>query len=184
MRQIPAPNGMDTKKVGVAGPDRIRFARPTVSGMVTAGASVMVLAAVTVLLLVPTVFYVIPISPDAAAATLCLPGIGPIQRFRDDLHGEQEERTYIHEGVHADQCRRFGVTLYNRRTATPEGRLPLEAEALCAEVAVLSRRGADPQRLVDWTVESLATEYFDDGSVSRRDIASAVDGACGSVTAE
>jgi hypothetical protein len=179
MRRFPAPNGKDTKKVGVAGPDRIRFARPTVSGMVTAGASLLALAVASVFILIPTVFYTIPISPEASAVTLCLPGIGPLQRFSEDLRGEQEERTYIHEGVHADQCRRFGATWYTRQAATPQGRLPLEAQALCAEVAVLSRRGADRQRLLDWAVETLVTEYFEDGSVPRLDITAAVEGACG-----
>ena len=184
MCMIPAPNGTETKKVGETGPDRARLERPTVSGMVTAGVSLMLLAAVSVLLLVPTVFYLGPIPPEAAAVTLCLPGIGPLQRFRDDLPREQEERMYIHEGVHADQCQRFGATWYARRAATPEGRLTLETQALCAEVAVLSRRGSDPQGLLDRTVEILATEYFEDGSVPRRDIAAAVQGACREVSLE
>ena len=184
MHMIPAPNGNVAKKVGEPDRERIRLARPTVSGMVTAGVSLMLLATASVLLLVPTVFYLVPIPPEAAAVTLCLPGIGPLQRFRDDLPREQEERMYIHEGVHADQCQRFGATWYARRVATPEGRLTLEAQALCAEVEVLSRRGSDRQGLRDRTVEILATEYFEDGSVPRRDIALAVDGACRAVGLE
>jgi hypothetical protein len=181
---IPAPNGNEAKMVGEPGPDPSRLASPTVSGMVTAGVSLMLLAAASVLLLVPTVFYLVPIPPEAAAVTLCLPGIGPLQRFREGLPRQQEERMYIHEGVHADQCQRFGATWYARRAATPKGRLTLEAQALCAEVAVLSRRGSDLQVLRDRTVEILATEYFEDGSVQRRDIAVAVDGACGVVNSE
>ncbi len=184
MCPIPAPNGKDAARTALAGPDRIRLSRPTVSGMVTAGVSLILLAAVSVLLLVPMVFYLVPIPPEAAAVTLCLPGIGPLQRFGDDLPREQEERMYIHEGVHADQCQRFGATWYARRVATPEGRLTLEAQALCAEVAMLSRRGSDPQGLRDRTVEILATEYFEDGSVPRSDIAAAVDGACGLVLSD
>ncbi len=181
MRLNPAPNGNEAKKVGVARPDWIRLVRPTVSGMVTAGVSLMLLAVASVLLLIPTVFYVTPISPGADAATLCLPGIGPLQRFRDDLRGDEEERTHIHERAHADQCRSFGATRYAQLAATPEGRLTLEAQALCAEVAVLSRRGADLKRLLDWTVETLVTEYFEGGLVPRRDIVVAVGGACGEV---
>ena len=184
MPLIPAPNGNTADTVGEEGPERTRLARPTVSGMVTAGVSLMLLAAVSVLLLVPTVFYLVPIPPEAAAVTLCLPGIGPLQRFREDLPREQEERMYIHEGVHADQCQRFGATWYARRASTPQGRLTLEAQALCAEVEVLSRRGSDRQGLRDRTVEILATEYFEDGSVPRRDIALAVDGACRAVGLE
>ena len=37
---------------------------------------------------------------------------------------------------------------------------------------------------LDRTVEILATDYFEDGSVPRRDIAAAVDGACGEVSLE
>lgn len=178
MRLIPGPHGNEVKKVGAVRPERIRIARPTVSGMVTAGASLMLLAVASLVLLIPTVFYVIPLSSGAAAVTLCLPGIGPLQRFGDDLRGEEEERTYIHEGMHADQCRRYGATWYARQIASPEGRLTLEAQALCAEVAVFSRRGSDPQRLLDWAVETLATEYFGDGSVPLEDIVVAVKGAC------
>jgi len=181
MHPNPARREDETARVGVVGPEQARLV-PTVSGMVTASASVMMLAAVSVLLLIPTVFYVIPIPPDADAATLCLPGLGPLQRFREGLQGEREERTYIHEGVHADQCRKFGATWYAQRTVSPEGRLTMEAQAFCAEVAVLSRRGADAQRLLDWTVETLATEYLEDGSLARQDIALAVDGACAGVT--
>ncbi len=184
MPLIPAPNGNEADMVGGPAPDRTRLSRPTVSGMVTAGASLMLLAAASVLLLVPTVFYVIPISSETAAITLCLPGIGPLQRFRDDLPREQEESMYIHERVHADQCQRFGATWYAQQAATPEGRLTMEVQAFCAEVAVLSRRGADRQGLLDWTVETLATEYFEDGSVPRRDIAVAVEGACRGVSLE
>jgi hypothetical protein len=184
MRLIPAPNGNEVKKFRVAGSDRLRIARPTVSGMVTAGASLILLAVASVVLLIPTVFYVVPIPPHANAITLCLPGIGPLQRFRDDLLGEEEERTYIHEGVHADQCRRYGATWYARQIGSPEGRLTLESQALCAEVTVFSRRGADPGRLLDWAEETLASEYFDDGSVSRDDVALAVEAACAEVSGD
>jgi len=181
MRLIPSPRGNEEEKVGAPRPGRIGIARPTVSGMVTAGAGLMLLAVASLVLLIPTVFYVIPLSSGAAAVTLCLPGIGPLQRFRDDLRGEEEERTYIHEGMHADQCRRYGATWYARQIASPEGRLTLEAQALCAEVTVFSRRGGNTQRLLDWAVETLATEYFEDGSVPLEDIVVAVKAACAEV---
>jgi hypothetical protein len=62
---------------------------------------------------------------------------------------------------------------------TPQGRLTLEAQALCAEAAVLSIRGADRERLSDQAVEALASEYFSDSDLGRREIVDAVDSACG-----
>jgi hypothetical protein len=147
--------------------------------MVTAGATVVLLLVTSVILVIPAVFSVMPISPEAQAVTLCLPGIGPLQRFRDDLRGEQEELVYVHEGVHAEQCRRFGAAWYARRVATPRGRLTMEALALCAEAKVLWLRGVDRSRAVDRTVETLATEYFRDSGITRQEIAAAVDEACG-----
>lgn len=174
MRLIPAPNGNEAKKVG---PDRARLVR----AILTAVASLVLMVVVSVLIVVPAALYVLPISPTTGSATLCLPGIGPLQRFQNSLRGGQDEQANIHEGVHAGQCRRFGASLYAQRVATPEGRLALEAEALCAEAAVLSRRGADRQSLFDLTVETLAVQYFSDGSVARREIALAVDQACSQV---
>lgn len=174
------PNESEEKSA-VACVRRPRLATPTVSGMATAAAGLILLAVASVLILIPTVFFVLPISPEVDAVTLCLPGIGPLQRFRDDLQGEQEEVVYIHESVHAKQCRNFGATWYAVRTATRFGRLAMEAEALCAEAAILSLRGADRQRLLDRTVETLMDGYFDDGEVSRRDASAAVDGACGAL---
>lgn len=173
MRLTPAPSGNEV------GQERTWFVRPTLRRVLTTGAGLLLTGAASVLLLVPAVFYLLPIPSEADAATLCLPGIGPLQRFREDLRPELEEQTYIHEGVHAVQCRTLGATAYARRAATPEGRLTLEAEALCAEVAVLWKRGGDRQRLLDWVVETLQTEYFEGGSVAGRDIAAAVDRVCG-----
>lgn len=179
MRRV--PHGHDDTTTEAMSSDRGRLARPTLSGLVAAAVSIFLLAAASVLLLIPTVFFLVPISPDADGVTLCLPGIGPLQQFRDGLQGEREEVVYIHESVHADQCRMFGAAWYALRTATPHGRLTLEAQALCAEAAVLARRGASRERLLDRTVETLASGYFEDGVVPRMDISAAVDGACGGV---
>jgi hypothetical protein len=181
MRLIPAPDGNEARKVKSKGPSRIHLEKPTVSGMVTASAALLVTAAASVFFLVPSVFYIVPLPPEADAATLCLPAVGPLQRFREDMGADDEERAYIHEGVHADQCRTYGATWYALSMTTAQGRLTLEAPALCAEVAMLTRRGADTQRLLDWTVETLATEYFEDGSVTLEDIVVAVNGACAGV---
>jgi hypothetical protein len=181
MRLIPAPDGTEARKAPKDGPGRTRFEKPTVSGVVTAGVAILLTAAISVFFLVPSVFYIVPLPAEADAATLCLPGVGPLQRFRDDLRADDEERAHIHEDVHADQCREFGAAWYALRMTTAQGRLTLEAPALCAEVALLTRRRAEPQRLLDWTVETLATEYFEDGSVALQDIVVAVKGACAGV---
>lgn len=173
MRLIPASDEASEE----GGPPR-SCVGPTLRRMATAGAGLLATAVGSVLLLVPAVFYLLPIPAEADAATLCLPGIGPLQRFRDDLRAEQEEQTYIHEGVHAAQCRTLGATSYAKRAATPAGRLTLETEALCAEVAFLVKRGGDRERLLAWTVETLETEYFEGASLRRRDIVAAVDKAC------
>ena len=160
-------------------PGAARFRRPTVSGVVTAGVTVVLVMVASVILVIPAVFSVMPISPEAQAVTLCLPGIGPLQRFRDDLRGEMVELVFIHEGVHAEQCRTLGAAGYARRVSTPHGRLAMEAGALCAEAKVLWMRGVDRARVVDRTVETLAIGYFRDGGVTREEIAAAVDDACG-----
>ena len=161
-----------------------RPASPTVAGMMGAAATVSALAAMSLVLLIPVVFLLVPVSPQADAVTLCVPGIGPLQQFREDLEGELEEVVFIHEGVHAEQCRWLGAAQYAGLYATPAGRLELEAEAFCAEVEVLSGRGAERERLLDRTVETLATSYFEDGQVPRTEIWAAVDLACGGSLAD
>jgi hypothetical protein len=179
MRTIPPLNGNDA----TVHPDSTRRARwlepPTLAGTVHAGVVVGLLLIVSVLGVIPAVFVVAPISPEADAVTLCLPGVGPVQRFTEDLGGEREELVYIHEGVHAKQCRSLGATAFAQRVTTPDGRLALEAGALCAEVAVLAMRGADRARMRNRTVELLASEYFGDGTVRLSEITAAVDDACG-----
>lgn len=157
---------------------RASFAPPTVSGVATAGIAVAILALAGMALVVPGVFYLVPLPADTDGLTVCLPGLGPLLRVRDDLSPEQEELVYIHEGVHAAQCRRYGSLWYARRASTPQGRLLLEAQALCAEALTLFRRGADAGHLRDGTVAGLVSDYFDGGQVPGWRIAAAVDGAC------
>ena len=161
-----------------------RLAPPTISGMVTAGATVVLLVAVSLVLLIPSVFYLMPIPRGADALTLCLPGVGPLQRFQEPLHPTQEELTFVHEAAHAEQCRSLGAVRYARQAVTAEGRLRLETQALCAESAVLARRGADGERLRAWAIETLRDEYFDDESVTEHEISAAVDVSCGITMAE
>ena len=156
-----------------------RLAPPTISGMVTAGATVILLGVTTLVLLIPSVFYLMPIPRGAEALTLCLPGVGPLQRFQEALHPTQEELTFIHEAAHAEQCRSLGAARYAR-----QGRLKLETQALCAETAILVHRGADRERLREWTIEALREEYFDDGSVTEQEISTAVDQSCGASLGE
>ena len=170
-------------------PDRIwaraaRSKNPTVTGVVEAAATLSALAAMSLMVLVPAIFFMLPFSSRAEGVTLCLPGIGPLQQFRDDLGEDQEEVVFIHEGAHAEQCRWLGAARYAKLYGTAPGKLELEAEAFCAEIEMLSRRGAARDRLMDQTVETLMTGYFDDGEMARSDVSAAVDSACGGSTAD
>jgi hypothetical protein len=142
------------------------------------------LVIITFLLVIPVVFSIVPISAEAEAVTLCLPGIGPVQRFTEDLSGQQEERVYLHEGVHAEQCRELGATWFARKVTNPQGRLAMEVQALCAEANMRALRGADRQREVDLAIEILATEYFSEGDVGLQEITVAVERSCGVTMSE
>ena len=164
-------------------PNRIwaRAARsksPTASGVAEAAATLSALAAMSLVVLVPAIFFLLPVSPKADGVTLCVPGIGPLQQFRDDLDEKQEEVVFIHEGAHAEQCRWLGAARYAKLYGSASGRLELEAEAFCAEVEVLSSRGAVRTRLMDQPVETLMTSYFDEGQMTRSEVSTAVDLAC------
>ena len=167
-----------------ARPTRPRPASPTVSGLMSAATTLSAGGATVLFVLIPALFLLLPFSSRADAVTLCLPGIGPLQQFNEDLEGQQEEVVYLHESVHAEQCRRLGATRYASSYGTPEGRLELEVEAFCEEVEVLSMRGAERGRLVDRAVETLVTSYFDDGRVPRSEVRTSVDLACGGSPAD
>jgi len=184
MPSITPRGGRDGSRPRPPGPRALPSARPTVSGMITAGVSVLLLAATSLLLLVPAVFSFVPLPAETAALTLCIPGIGPLHRFSGALTPEEEELTYIHEGVHAAKCRKFGSLWYARQTVTARGRLTLEAHALCAEAAVLSIRGGDRDRLLAWTEETLSTGYLTGTGVSRAEVSAMVRGACATLSAE
>ncbi len=162
----------------------VRRASPTVSGLLSAAATLWAVGAISVVVVIPSVFLLLPFSAQADAVTLCLPGIGPLQQFSEDLEGEQEEVVYIHESVHAEQCRWLGATQYAKLYGTLSGRLALEAEAFCAEVAVLSGRGAVRERLIDRTVETLVTSYFEGDQMPRSEVLAAVKTACGAMHAD
>jgi hypothetical protein len=157
---------------------------PSVSGMAEAAATVSALAAMSLVVLVPAIFLLLPVSPKADGVTLCVPGIGPLQQFRDDLDEKQEEVVFIHEAAHAEQCRWLGAARYAKLYGSASGKLELEAEAFCAEIEVLSLRGAARDRLMDQAVETLMTGYFDDGQWTRSEVSTAVDLACGGSLAD
>ncbi len=161
-----------------------RPASPTVSGLLGAAVTLSALGTLSLLVVIPSVFLLLPISPQADAMTLCLPGIGPLQQFNEDLEGELEEVVYIHESVHAEQCRWLGATQYAKRYGTLSGRLTLEAEAFCAEVEMLSGRGAARDPLIDRTVETLVSSYFEDDQMPRSEVLAAVQRACGGSLAD
>src|SRR6056297_1044728 len=140
MRSIPPPTGNESPD-GARGSDVPWAVSPTVQGVVKAAIALTLLGVGSLLLLVPAVFFIMPMPHDVDAVTLCLPGVGPLQRFRDGLEGQHEELVFIHENVHAEQCRAFGPAWYAKQAVSQPGRLALEAPALCAEVSLLSRRG-------------------------------------------
>jgi len=179
MRQLSSPSEHDDTRAGAPGTRRTWLKAPTAAGLLHAAAGLLPIGAATILLLIPAVFFLVPLAPEVDAMTLCLPGVGPVHRFREDLQEDEEEVVFLHERVHADQCRRLGATGYARKAATPQGRLRLEAEALCAEVTVRAARGDDRQWLVEWTVEALQNEYFPGGEVTHEEITAAVGSACG-----
>ncbi len=156
-----------------------RRASPTVSGLLSAAVTLWAVGVIGLVVVIPSVFLLLPFSAQADAVTLCLPGIGPLQQFSEDLEGEQEEVVYIHESVHAEQCRWLGATQYAKRYSTLSGRLALEAEAFCAEVEVFSGRGAARNRLIERTVETLVTSYFESDRMPRSEVRAAVETACG-----
>ena len=162
----------------------VRRASPTVSGLLAAAATLSALGTMSLVVVIPAVFVLLPLSPQADAVTLCVPGIGPLQQFSEDLEGDQEEVVYIHESVHAEQCRWLGAAQYAKRYGTLPGRLALEAEAFCAEVDVLSGRGAARDRLIDRTVETLVTSYFEGDQMPRSEVLAAVETACGGMLSD
>lgn len=178
MRMIPSPHGKDRTRSGEGWLERANAAPPTVTGVATAGATLVLLGLTSLFLVVPSVFYLAPLPDNADGVTICVPGLGPLQRVREGLSGDQEELAFIHEGVHAEQCKTHGALWYARQTITARGRLMLEAQALCAEAALRSRRGADGQRLMDGTVAGLVSDYLEEGEVPGWEIAAAVNGAC------
>lgn len=183
MRLPPTSDGPTHSHTGAPRVPRDGLAPPTVSGMATAAATVLLLACASVLLVVPNVFYLVPMPSEVDGITLCLPGLGPLIRVRANLTDGQEELAYLHEGVHAAQCRSFGALWYASQNLTPGGRLRLEAQALCAEAALLSRRGIDGDRLVDRAVAGLVSHYFEGGEVAGWEVVAAVGGACDGVAA-
>jgi hypothetical protein len=178
MRQLSSPNGNEDTRAGNSDRRRRWLRRPTVSGLVAASAGVLPIAAMTLLLLVPVIFFLVPLAPEVDAMTLCLPAVGPLHRFRDDLGAHEEEVVYLHERIHADQCRRLGATGYARLASSAGGRLKLESEALCAEVKMLVLRGRDREELMGWMMDALENEYFRPGEVTRDEIEVAVRWSC------
>ncbi len=169
---------MRPKRARVRPDPVVRPTSPTLSGLLSAAATLWAVGALSLVVVIPSVFLLLPFSSEADAVTLCLPGIGPLQQFREDLEGEQEEVVYLHESVHAEQCRSLGAAQYANRYRTLPGRLALEAEAFCAEVNMLSRRGAVRERLIDRTVETLVTSYFEGDQIPRSEVLAAVEMSC------
>lgn len=127
---------------------------------------------------IPLAFFLGPVPAGADAITLCLPGIGPVQQFAEGLSGELEEIVTIHELMHVQQCRSMGATAWYLTYGTREGRMRLEAEAYCAEIAFLARRGADPEAVLAPRVEILHAGYGNDGTLSKDEVRALMRASC------
>lgn len=127
---------------------------------------------------IPLAFLLAPVPAGADAITLCLPGIGPVQQFAEGLTGELEEIVTIHEMMHVQQCRSMGAAAWYLTYGSREGRMRLEAEAYCAEIEFLARRGADPEALLAPRVEILHAGYGNDGILSRDHVQDLMRASC------
>ena len=100
-------------------------------------------------------FWMQPYSAGQEGATVCLPIIGPAQRFNPDIPDSTLRGVLVHENVHAVQCRRNGFFGQLFRTQRTLGRLGIEAEAQCAEARWHRARGEDPRRLFLFAADAL-----------------------------
>lgn len=126
----------------------------------------------------PLAFFAAPVPAGADGVTLCLPGVGPVQQFADGLSGELQEIVRIHELMHVQQCRSMGAAAWYLAYGSREGRMRLEAEAYCAEVQFLARRGGDPEALVESRARILHAGYGNQGVLSLDEIRALVRQGC------
>jgi hypothetical protein len=128
---------------------------------------------------VPVAFTLLPVPAGADAVTLCFPGVGPLQQFSGDLTGELEEIVFVHEQVHADQCRAMGATAWAARYRTVRGRIELEAEAFCAEIDLLTGRGFEREALMEPRVQMLRNGYGNHDALSEDEVRAIMQATCG-----
>lgn len=150
----------------------------SVRDAVGAAGGIVAVALAASLVGMPLAFFLSPVPAGADAVTLCLPGVGPVQRFSGELTGELEEVVTIHELMHVQQCRTLGPTVWYLTYGTPEGRMRLEAEAFCAEIDVLARRGIDRETLFWPRVDLLYAGYGQDEGMSREQVRDLMRATC------
>ena len=124
--------------------DRLRRAMRRIA-MVAGGTAGLVVAA----------SLLAPIDRGAIGATFCYPVVGPVQRFAPDLADSMLQRVRVHEGVHADQCRRDGAVWHMIGRLLTRRRLQSEAEADCAEVRFGIARGGQARLLYASALDEL-----------------------------
>lgn len=127
----------------------------------------------------PLAFFAAPVPAGADAMTLCLPGVGPVRQFAEGLSGELEEIVEVHELMHVQQCRSMGAAGWYVAYGSPEGRMRLEAEAFCAEIDFLVRRGAtDSEALLEPRARILQAGYGNDDTLSLDEVRALLRASC------
>jgi hypothetical protein len=139
---------------------------------------ILLLGTVAAVPIVPAAFLLMPMPRGADGITLCLPLIGPLQQFAEDMDPELDEIVHIHERVHANQCHRLGALDYARTYIQDEGMIALEAEAFCAEARTLEIRGRNTGPWVSRIIETLYHEYPHDEALTYADVTRIVGAWC------
>jgi hypothetical protein len=84
--------------------------------------------------------FVPPTDRHVMAVSVC-EADGSRSWFQPGISGNDLRSTILHEGVHLEQMARLGCVAFDSVTATPEGRLELEAEAKAREVRYYESQG-------------------------------------------
>ena len=120
---------------------------------------IILISAVALVALVLAGLFVLPFPKNADAITLCVPVLGPVQRFNERASPEERRITRIHEAVHARQCLDEGAAKYLLASLNDAARITHEAQAYCAEVLDVRRRGAESGPAVRFAIAALSLGY-------------------------
>ena len=88
---------------------------------------------------------------------------------------------HVHEGVHAEQCRKLGPVRYFTTLRSARGRLFFEGEAFCAELRAQVQQGYDAEQLSAAMVNALFRGYGNNRSMSEPEIRAMLQKQCADV---